>query len=226
MHIYTLKEWWKEAPSVRIFRFKPKTQKVQFLPGEFLFLHALENGQSIVKRPMSAASSPEEEELEFCIKMVGGELTSRLEKMEEGGEVGVERGGGVLAYRGEKRIGLISGGTGIAPMMSILRYASQKGADIAFFHSAREEKTVLYKKELEKFGDKAKIVITLTRGCWESKGAWICEEGRLNAEILQKHADTERVWFVCGPLGMCKAMKEALTSLGVPLSNIKLEGWG
>ncbi len=226
MYLYKLIEKTELAPKVFKFVFSPLDQKLEYLPGQFAFIHVLdENGETIVKRPMSICSNPKDQNLEFCIKLIGGKLTSRLETLELGEKIGISKGGGILAYKGEQKIGLISGGTGIAPMMGIIR--SAKNADIAFIHSAKEEVQVLYSEELEELAERTKVIVTLTKDQWNSNKRYIQKTGRINKEFFNEISDVaNRTWFVCGPLAMCKAMKDILVELGVDAKNIKLEGWG
>ncbi len=215
------------SASVRTYRLEPMEGKIEFTPGQFAFIHILdENGESIVKRPYSIASAPEEEQLEFCIKLVGGELTGRLEKMKEGDVVGIDGGLGHFNFSGQKKAAFIAGGTGIAPIISILRHVVKSGAEGEYlvFYSVKTQEDILYNEELKRLGKHPgiKVIITLTREEWEGHTGRICHD------LIAGHIPngTDYNWWVCGPMGLIKAMKECLLSLKAEPENIKLEGWG
>ena len=206
------------SPSTMAFTFEPVDDPIDYIPGQFLFLNILnDKGESVVRRPYSIASAPGQE-LELCIKLVKGNLTGKLEHMKEGDLVGI--------YNGETKCGLIAGGTGISPMLSILRHAAAKKikGDFTLFFSARSRGEIMYESDLRELDENPniKIVITLTREDWEG------EKGRICHPMIGKYAPDakERTWWICGPLGMIKAMKECLLELGVDPRKIKIEGWG
>ncbi len=214
------------SPFTNKYRLKPLESEIEYKSGEFAFIHILdENNESIVRRPYSIASAPGDE-LEFCIKLVGGELTGRLEKMRVGSILAVEQAGGHFSYNDEKKVAMIAGGTGIAPMMSILRDAAKRDiqGEFVLFYSARSKESILYREELEqlKKDERFRIIITLTREEWEG------ESGRISREMIERHIPEVAgySWWICGPLTMAKERKEELISLGVGPKKIKVEGWG
>jgi ferredoxin-NADP reductase len=215
------------STSVRSYTLEPMEGRIEFSPGQFAFLHILgDDGETVVKRPYSIVSAPEEENLEFCIKLVGGELTGRLEKMNEGEVLGIQGGLGQFNFADQKKAGFIAGGTGIAPIISMLRHVvkGKLEGDYVVFYSARCQDDVLYHEELKRLGKHPgiRIVITLTREEWEGHTGRICRD--LIAEYVEN--GSEYNWWVCGPMGLIRAMKECLLSLEAEPEKIKLEGWG
>ncbi|MBD3210844.1 hypothetical protein GF318_05675 [Candidatus Micrarchaeota archaeon] len=228
---YRLTEIRGMAPDVNVYRFEPLEGEVpDYRPGHFAFLHLLdEQGNTVVKRPYSIASSPDMPYLEFCIKLVGGELTGRLEKLEQGGVVGIGRPGGHMTYGEEERSGFIAGGTGISPIISMLRHIAAQGkkGDFIFFYSARRKENILYHEELKRLQQKnpsIRVLVTLTR----EERQWGGLTGRLCKVIIEKYAENagQYRWYLCGPTGMIKAMKNCLVELGTGPSSIRMEGWG
>ncbi|MFH0885008.1 MAG: FAD-dependent oxidoreductase [Candidatus Micrarchaeota archaeon] len=218
--------------NVRIFRLKPVSGAIpQYLPGQFFFLHMLDDaGSSILKRPYSVASSPSMEYLEFAIDMVGGQMTSQLEKRQPGDILGAEGPAGHMTYKNEPKAAFVAGGTGISPFISMLRHISEKNIQGRFvlFYSTRTRDHILFSDELEALQKKhpgIKVVITLTR---ETPDGWAGECGRVSHEMLSRHvqAAKEFRWFVCGPQGMVKAMRECLIALSVDPKKLRMEGWG
>ncbi|MBN1170174.1 FAD-dependent oxidoreductase [Candidatus Micrarchaeota archaeon] len=217
----------KIGENTNAYRLKPLQKKIAFSAGEFIMLHILDKNTSQVKRSYSVASSPDNDEIELCIKLVDGELTSRLAKLHEGEVVGIHKGGGHFTYNGEKKCGFIAGGTGIAPIMGMLRTIAGRKIQgkFVFFCSARTKSSILYEKELkelQKENPGIKVIQTLTREKWTG------ESGRVDAEMIKRHVGnpSEFSWWICGPLAMIKSMREHLASLGTDPKKIKMEGWG
>lgn len=220
------------AAGMRIFRLEPLEGRIpNYLPGQFMFLHVLNDaGESIIRRPYSVASSPSAPYLEFAIEMVGGQMTSKLEKMKIGDVLGVEGPFGNMVFKEERMAAFVAGGTGISPFISMLRYISEKKltGNFALFYSARTRDRLLYYEEmleLQKKNPAIKIIITLTR---EAPEKWSGECGRINDALiikyLQRPADYN--WWVCGPPEMVKGIKTCLANLGVDPKRIRMEGWG
>lgn len=215
---------------IKIFRFAPEDKLLGYKPGHFVMLHALdEQGNTIVNRPYSIASSPTEGHLEFCIKIVGGQLTSILDNAKIGDSYGVSNPMGHFVYEDQNKCAFVAGGTGIAPFISMLRYITNKkiSGKFVLFYSARNQDLILYKKELESLqkNKDIEIVITLTR---EEPKDWKGECGRISGEMLKKHIPDlhDYNWYLCGPLKMTISLREFLIKQGTKGDKIKFEGWG
>lgn len=220
------------APQVKVFRMEPVAGGIpSYKAGQFAFVHILdENGSSREKRPYSIASAPSSPYLEFCIKNIGGRMTGMLDKLAVGSVVGIDLPYGNFAYDGQQKVVLIGGGSGIAPLVGILRDITAKKITGSFvlFNSAKSRDNVIYKKELEKLTEtnpQIKAVITLTQ---ETPGGWGGECGRIDESMIKRHVDvlTDYDWWICGPLPMVKGLKDCLVASDVDPKRIRVEGWG
>ena len=140
------------APDVmQVFLRLPAVEPLQFRAGQYLDV-LVDGGK---RRSFSIASPPHESgEIELHIRHVpGGGFTSTLfEKLQAGALLRIEGPLGQFTYReGASPVLMIAGGTGFAPIKSILRHALEKGAKrpIHLYWGARhsrdlyEEQTVL-----------------------------------------------------------------------------------
>jgi len=220
-----------EASGIRVFKLEAtEGAMAPFLPGQFVFLHILDKGKSMVKRPYSITSLPSSPYLEFIIKMVGGEMTGKLEKMKAGEVLGVEGPFGAFTYTGQKRAAFIGGGCGISPFIGILRHIADKKIDGSFmlFYSAKTREEIIYEEEferLQKTNPGIKVVVTLTR---ESPQGWEGERGRVNDVMIKKYISNpgEFDWWMCGPKDMVVGLRTSLIGMGVEAQKIRIEGWG
>lgn len=220
------------VPDVRIFRLKPQSGPVpRYVPGQFFFIHFLDqSGASVIRRPYSVASAPSSPYLEFAIDMVGGQMTGRLAHVKAGDILGIEGPAGRMTFGGETKAAFVAGGTGVSPFISMLRHISEKNlpGEFVFFYSSRTLDHVLFLDELKAMGEKhsgIKAVVTLTR---EAPSGWSGECGRVGPEMLSKYVASPKEfnWFVCGPPGMVKAVRECLVAFSVDPKKLHLEGWG
>ena len=205
--------------------------RISFKPGQFVNLYLLENGNPGIFRQFSVASPPGEEQLEFCIKILDdGKFTAPLGKMQVGDQLGVVGPFGHFSYLGQQNCIFVAAGTGIAPIMSMLREIKNKkiNGNFTLFYSNKTYDSILYYDELKGIpqeNNNIKIVFTLTQ---EEPEGWAGEKGRVSKEMLDRHVTDpkEASWYCCGPLEFVKMLKEYALSEGTPPEKIKIEGWG
>lgn len=126
---------------------------------------------------------------------------------------------------------LIGGGSGIVPLMSMLRTRRDAGdrGEARLLYSARTFDEIIYRRELEVLsatpGGPA-VIQTLTRG---APGGWSGEQGRIGISMLEKHAIPAHQRpdiFVCGPTTFVEVLTETLLTLGYPETSIRTERFG
>ena len=117
---------------------------------------------------------------------------------------------------------LIGGGSGLAPLMSILRHHRRSGSDaeVRLLLSARGPQDVLFAGEL------VDPVITYTR---EAPAGWTGYSRRIDRAMLEEAAfPPERGprIFVCGPTGLVEGVAADLVAIGHDPSRIRTERFG
>ena len=124
---------------------------------------------------------------------------------------------------------LVAGGSGVAPLMAMLRarVAAGSDAETRLLLSSRGWEDVIYRDELEQLGgDGLKVVHTLTRS---QPAGWTGYARRVDAEMLAAvgPGPTERPRvYVCGPTPFVEAVAEALVHVGHEPRGIKTERFG
>ncbi len=174
------------------------------------------------------SSSPtEEHHLEMTKRLTGHPFSDALASLEPGDEVMIEGPHGSFTFKGEhNKIGLLSGGIGITPLRSMIRYSTDKRLDtkIALLYSNRDEDDIAFRDDLEamrKQNPNLDVMYTLTGPNQIWKGA----TGRIGEEMVVKFVPDymERVFFTSGPRKMVEAMVSLLNNLSVPEQQIKWE---
>src|SRR3990172_8541841 len=121
---------------------------------------------------------------------------------------------------------LVSAGSGITPMMSILRYLSdrQLARDCVFLHGARTVADVIFADECARGAAGSpwlRYAVTLS----QPSAAWTGRYGRLSAEFIVAEVPElakSRV-FLCGPKDFMDRLRESLLDAGVPSDRLHTE---
>ena len=184
------------------------------------------------QRSYSIASAPEDPGLVLTVERIDdGEVSPYLAGvLREGDELEL-RGpiGGHFTWR--VRDGgpllLVAGGSGFVPLRAMLRHRAAQGSDVdaRLLLSARSWEDVLYRDELEQFGD-ARVHVTLTRS---QPPGWSGSARRVDAEMLRELGpgpeERPRV-FVCGPTAFVERAADLLVEFGHDPSAIRAERFG
>ncbi|PKI17247.1 hybrid-cluster NAD(P)-dependent oxidoreductase [Colwellia sp. 12G3] len=124
---------------------------------------------------------------------------------------------------------LISAGSGITPMLSMLRFMVAKNCSnqVIFVHSAKQEKDLIAQAEISKLARKhgdCQVMYTLTQS---SSSHWLGFKGRLNEQMLHSIEQlSDYQTFVCGPKSFRKTVQVLLCKLGLQQKNYHYESFG
>jgi ferredoxin-NADP reductase len=188
------------------------------------------------QRSYSIGSAPEDESLALTVERLDdGEVSPYLVDEVAVGDRFELRGpiGGHFVW--EADIGgpllLVAGGSGIVPLMAMLRHRAAVGSSVPvrLLYSSRSLEDVIYRAELEQVeaaADGLEIVHTLTRKQppdWTGYGRRIDEE--MLAEVAWAAAEGPLA-FVCGPTRLVEAVADGLVALGYDPSRVKTERFG
>lgn len=130
-----------------VLRLYPLKEKIDYLPGQFINL--IYNN---IERSYSIASIPSFPYLELFITNINGEFTSKLDEIYE--KILIIKGPfGRFTYSNQNKAVFISTGSGIAPIISILRhiYSSKIDGDFYLFSSFKYREENIYESELRLF---------------------------------------------------------------------------
>lgn len=178
------------------------------------------------QRSYSVASAPDgSDELELTVELLpDGEVSSFLHDVVEVGDELELRGplGGFFVWDGESPALLVGGGSGVVPLMAMLRLARRLGRSdlVRMVVSARAPEDLLYAGELT--GPETSVVYTRSTPPGFPRPA-----GRLVAADLPPLADRgDVIAYVCGSAGFCNAAGDLLVGLGHPVERIRTERFG
>nr|CAG4652093.1 EOG090X0BKI [Triops cancriformis] len=237
----------------RRFRFAlPSSDHVLGLPvGQHVYLSARIGGQLVI-RPYTPVTSDEDKGyMDLVIKVYfrnvhpkfpeGGKMSQYLENLPIGETIDVRGPSGLLVYEGKgqfaikteksapanivpaKKVNLVAGGTGIAPMLQLIRQILKDPEDtteMALLFANQTPSDILLKDELEEARetnpDRLKIWYTVDR----PDADWKYSTGFVSAEMIADHLfppGSDTLVLMCGPPPMVNfACQPNLDKLGYP----------
>jgi ferredoxin-NADP reductase len=183
--------------------------------------------------PYSMASSPAETGrhgwLEFLVKVDGStRFGAQADRLQSETPVTLTGPVGSFTLEGiasEAPLLFVAGGTGIAPLRSMIREALDFGrrGSIALVYSSRTPDEFAYLRELRALESKGRLTLTLTL-TGDSK-EWSHARGRTTALHFAELLQPATVAFICGPPAMVTDVAAALASLGLPPDRVITESW-
>jgi ferredoxin-NADP reductase len=181
----------------------------------------------------------------FSTRIRDSPYKKRLSTLEEGTKVKVRgpEGQFVLHQDYSKPAVFLSGGIGVTPFRTMIKYATDKQlpVKIMMFDSNRNVSNILFKKEFDDWANinkNLKIIYTISEGEEEhrhekssssiAKNGWKGEYGRIDKTMILKYVDinelNKSIFYICGPPSMLKAMQALLQEeLEIPKERIKVE---
>lgn len=188
------------------------------------------------ERSYSIASPPEDARIALTVERLDdGEVSPYLvgelcvgDQLELRGPIG-----GFFVWRAqdERPLLLIAGGSGVVPLMAMLRHRARapRKAPARLLYSARTLADVIYRAELERLevsGDGLTVHQTLTR---EKPAGWTGYTRRLDRAMLEEVAWAPQhrpAVYVCGPTPFVESAASLLVEMGHQSHAIKTERFG
>jgi len=235
----------------RRFRFAlPSEEHILGLPiGQHVYLSARIDGEPVV-RPYTPVSSDDDKGfVDLVVKVYfknvhpkfpdGGKLSQYLEAMEIGDYMDFRGPNGLLVYtnpgefsikpdkksepaiRKATKVGMIAGGTGITPMLQLVRQCIKDPEDkttLALIFANQTENDILLKDELDALAEQHPKRFKLHYTVDKAPEGWKFSEGFVNADMIKDNLpgpSEDTLVLMCGPPPMIKfACQPNLEKLG------------
>jgi ferredoxin-NADP reductase len=221
----------RETPLTRIVRLDLDGRRFRFRPGQAAMVGLADRPERV---PYSIASAPHEVEqtgqLEFLMKVESsGRWGHLFDRIARGQRVAVDGPFGSFAFparTGSRPLLFIAGGTGIAPVRSMITYAlAREHGPIKLLYSAKASAELAYARELRHLARREDFDVRL-HATREAPAAWRGIRSRITAAHIEPLLDgPSPLCFVCGPGAMVAEVPDILRRFGVPARNITLETW-
>jgi ferredoxin-NADP reductase len=205
-------------------------------PGQHLDLRLTAEDGYQAQRSYSIASPPEDPRVTITVERLDdGEVSPYLTSELRAGDQLELRGpiGGYFTW--QAALGgpllLVAGGSGIAPLMAMLRHRAAVGSDVLtrLLYSARTPGDIIYRAELDRLaaaGSALQVVYALTRA---QPPGWTGYRRRIDRAMLAEvawPATARPLVYVCGPTRLVETVASALVELGHEPGRVKTERFG
>ncbi|GAB2591250.1 ferredoxin reductase [Spirosoma areae] len=227
----------QETSRVKTFRLQ-LPQWIAHLPGQHYDLRLTAEDGYQAERSYSIASAPEQTgEIDLTIELIDdGEISNYLhegvglgDKLEVRGPIG-----GYFVWRDEmanRPLLLIGGGSGVVPLMAILRHRFLIGAENAtrLLYSVRTPEETIYRTELLKLANQDATFtsdLTFTR---QTPSPWVGYQRRIDRQMLQQEVSAftvQPLCFICGPTQLVESVTNELAEMGILPTDIYTERFG
>ncbi len=205
-------------------------------PGQHVDVRLTAEDGYTAQRSYSVASTPGTGRLELTVQRIDdGEVSPYLVDVAQPGDAFEVRGpvGGYFVWddADPAPVLLVAGGSGIVPLMSMIRARSAAGLRVPFrlVYSTRSPDITIYADELRRRQRDDRgldLAYAYTRGV---PPGWRRPPGRLDGALLREAgwpADLGPACFVCGPTGFVEAAANLLVDQDHPADRIKTERFG
>ena len=225
-----IKEIIRRTYNVKSFRVRTE-EDLDFKAGQFLCVTVGKDEKCSVNKYLSISSSPTEKGyLEFTKKLTESDFSRALDNLKPGDEVGIQYPlGNFTLGEGFAKLAFISGGIGITPIRSILKYVVDKnlGIDMDLLYANRSIEDIVFKEDfdaMQKVYPKLRVAHVLC----EAAPGFKCRVGLINAQMIKNEIPDfkERRFYLCGPPAMVEAMQKILIKeLGIGAEAIITENF-
>ena len=216
----------RETPSVKSFRLE-LPMWMPHCPGQHYDVRLTAPDGYRAQRSYSVASSPADEgEIELTIdRLADGEVSPYFhDVLVEGDQLEV-RGpfASYFVWRGEEPALLIGGGSGVVPLMSMMRHRRRTMPELQMrlVYSVRSAEDLIYADELA-----ADTILTFTR---QPPPGWAGHTGRIDAALIRAAVGDEArmtTAFICGSNGFVEEASRLALEAGLEPIRIRTERFG
>ena len=225
-----------DGPDVVSFSFRsPSGAWFDYRPGQFLTLELPVPGGPI-HRTYTISSSPSRPlSITLTVKAGGGSVGTRwmLDNLREGARIKAMGPAGIFVpdVPADRKLLLISAGSGVTPMMSMTTYRWDLGGqpDICFVQCAKRPSELVFRRHLEHMASRVpSIKLHYVVNEDDPHGAWTGYRGTFNQLMLGLMAPDylEREVYCCGPEPFMQAVRDMLIGFGYDMEHYHQESFG
>lgn len=213
----------RETANAKTFRLR-LSAPCRHAPGQHYVVRLTAPDGYRAQRSYSVASAPGGEWIELTVELLpGGEVSGFLHEVVALGDEVEVRGpiGGFFAWDGRVPLLGVAGGSGVVPLMSMLRHARCLGRTdlVRLLVSVGSPDQLYYADELP--GPETTILYTRRTPPGAARQA-----GRLTTADVAGVVDADREVYVCGSPGFCDGATDVLLACGVDTRRVRVERFG
>lgn len=217
----------KRTPTIKSFQFPIRARGVQYKAGQFFYLTIKVNDQDAIHHFSFSNSPADQGYVEFTKRITSSAYSQALDTMRPGawGRLSGPDGDFTLP-RKPRKIAFLSGGIGITPLRSMLRYITHKELpfNVVLLYSNSSIEEIAFREELDEMGvSRPGIRVEYVLSGKEAPPGWTGRQGLINRDMISESVPDfkERPFYVSGPPKMVIALETQLLSLGLNEKQVK-----
>jgi glycine betaine catabolism B len=228
----TLLEKIPRSSDTSSYRFS-RPEGYAFQAGQW-YLIKIPSSDGPIHHHFSHADSPTEGHIELTTRLTGSAFKNTLDALEVGTEVEFQGPYGSFLFGYDKpKIAFLTGGIGVTPVRSMLRYLADTqsagrpaGQELTVFYGSMTEDGIVYKDDFDEFErviPGLRVIHVITNATPDWKGY----SGFITADIIRQELASPAEWtyYVVGPPPMIKAMDKVLEQLEIPQAQTVVESF-
>jgi len=182
------------APNIYLMKLSAPSVAQEALPGQFIHIKCSTDNYPLLRRPLSIHRIDKEKGEIYILFQAVGEGTKLLSQRVIGDDLDIigPIGNGFNIYPESRKIMIIGGGIGVAPLLALCEESVRQGNEVRVLIGAKKKELVIGEENFRKLG--AKVDVATDDGSYKYKGLVtdllerIIKEGWLADQI-----------FACGP---------------------------
>jgi len=221
----------QRTQDIKSFRLDVKGGKdVRYSAGQYLFV-TIRIGEHEAEHHFTISSSPTETEkagyLEFTKRITTSDYSQALDRMKPGDWARLEGPEGDFTLPSKRaKLAFLSGGIGITPLRSMLRYIADKGLEhnVVLIYGNSDWENIAFRDELDGIASThTGIRVEYVLSGPDVPPGWKGKKGHItNQTVVEVMPDyKERTFYISGPLKMVLSLEEQLRDIDVPEKQIK-----
>ncbi len=216
----------RQTPEIKTFRFSVYAWGVRYLPGQFFFLTIKVGGKGAIHHFSFSSSPTEKGYIEFTKRITDSDFSQTLDAMKPGTWARLRGPVGFFTLpRKHRRLAFLSGGIGITPLRSMLRYIADKGLayDIVMLYDNKSYEDIPFREELDEItASYPSLRLENVLSGPDLPTGWKGKTGLITGDMLREVIPDyeERRFYVSGPPRMVSSLGSQIGFLGVPQKQV------
>ncbi len=219
----------QRTPQVKSFRLLVRSDAATYQPGQFFFITIKIQDQEAAHHFSFSSSPTEQGYIEFTKRITPHEFSQALDAIKPGywAHLGGPFGSFTLPKE-EQKLAFLSGGIGITPLRSMLRYVTDTGQSwhIVLLYGNASFEDIVFSEELDamaKAGSGLRVVHVLSN----PPSGWTGKTGLINKDLVAEVIPDcmTRTHYISGPPKMVASLEEQLLALNVPRAQLKKDSF-
>lgn len=237
MHNYIVQDV-RTSADVLLLTLTPAStaDRLEFFAGQYASIRFRRGGRPTPMRCFSIASSPNDGNLQFAMRM-HGRFTKTAAGLQRGDAVMLRGpfGNFIIDETQDRQVVMLAAGIGITPFISMARYAAeqQQRVPITLLFTNRSAQNIPFAEELQALSTRnpyfrALLFASRENGRTLTVGSSRIIGGSITQDYIKRLTEDDfrgSSYFICGPKRFIKAMQKGLQRYGVDEDRIIIESF-